>query len=121
MNAPVCRGDIWMVDWNPGRGSEQVGYRPGVVVQCDEGNHAAGANTTILVPLTTRGRPFLFYVPVPKGSLTGLRADSWANCTQVLTIDKGRLRTRTGTVPALALHDITLALAETLGIPTAIR
>jgi len=106
-----------MMDWNPARGSEQSGYRPGVIVQCDEGNHAAGARTTILVPLTTRERPYLFYVPVPKGVLTGLRADSWANCTQVFTVDKSRLRTRLGAVPHPALHAIGLALADTLGIP----
>jgi mRNA interferase MazF len=113
------RGDIWMLDWNPGRGSEQKGVRPGVIVQCDEGNHAAGARTTILVPLTTQGRSYVFYVPVPRGAGTGLRADSWANCTQVFTVDKSRLRTRLGAVPGPVLRAIGLALADTLGLATA--
>ena len=118
MNEPECsRGDIWMLDWSPGRGSEQEGWRPGVIVQCDEGNHAPGARTTILVPLTTQGRDYGFYVPVPKTVSTGLRAPSWANCTQVLTVDKSRLRTRLGAVPATALQAIGQALADTLGIP----
>jgi len=115
---PVCsRGDIWMLDWSPGRGSEQSGWRPGVIVQCDEGNHAPGARTTILVPLTSQGRAYLFYVPVPAGPATGLALDSWANCTQVFTIDKSRLRTRLGSVPPLALDAIGQALADTLGLP----
>jgi len=67
--------------------SEQEGYRPGVIVQRDEGNHAPGARTTILVPLATKERPFVCYVPVPWGAGTGLRADSWANCTQVFTVE----------------------------------
>ena len=118
MTAPECsRGDVWMLDWSPGRGSEQAGWRPGVVVQCDEGNHARGARTTLVVPLTTQGRPYAFYIPVPRGSATGLRDPSWANCTQLFTIDKGRLRTRLGSVPAPVLGAIGLALADTLGLP----
>ena len=117
MSLPECsRGEIWMLDWSPGRGSEQGGFRPGVIVQCDEGNRAPGARTTILVPLTTRSRPYAFYVPVPKGAATGLRADSWANCTQVFTVDKSRLRTRVGTVPTRALRAIGAALADTVGL-----
>ena len=120
MSELACsRGDIWMLDWNPGRGSEQAGFRPGVIVQCDEGNHASGARTTILVPLTTQERPYVFYVPVPRGGSTGLRADSWANCTQVMTVDKSRLRNRLGTVPAPVLLAIGLALADTLGLTSA--
>jgi len=106
VSAPECsRGDIWMLDWSPGRGSEKDGWRPGVIVQCDEGNHAPGARTTILVPLTTRGRDYAFYIPVPRTPSTGLRAPSWANCTQVLAA-----------VPAPALQAIGQALADTLGI-----
>lgn len=105
-----------MLDWSPGRGSEQEGFRPGVIVQCDEGNHAPGARTTILVPLTTQGRPFVFYVPVPKGAATGLRTDSWANCTQVFTVDRERLRTRLGSLPGPVLQAIGRALADTLGL-----
>ena len=117
MNGPECsRGDIWMLDWSPGRGSEQEGWRPGVIVQCDEGNHAPGARTTILVPLSTQERPYAFYIPVPKSGATGLRAPSWANCTQVFTIGKSRLRTRLGSVPPAALEAIGLALADTLGL-----
>jgi mRNA interferase MazF len=112
----ISRGDIWMLDWTPGRGSEQEGFRPGVIVQCDQGNHAPGARTTILVPLTTQGRPFLFYVPVPRGAGTGLRADSWANCTQVFTVERNRLRSRLGVVPDPALRAIGRALADTLGL-----
>jgi len=120
ISAPMpSRGEIWMLDWSPGRGSEQNGFRPGLVVQCDEGNHAPGARTTILVPLTTQGRAYAFYIPVPKGAGTGLRADSWANCTQVFTVDRSRLRTRLGSVPAEALRAIGQALADVLGLTPA--
>jgi hypothetical protein len=31
------RGDIYMVDFNPARGSEQAGYRPALIIQNDVG------------------------------------------------------------------------------------
>ena len=38
------RGDIYLVDLNPYRGSEQGGVRPAVVVQNNSGNyHSPGA------------------------------------------------------------------------------
>jgi len=103
--SPSCaRGELWMVDWSPGRGSEQAGLRPGLILQCDEGNFAPGARTTILVPLTTQGRSFVFYIPVPQGPGTGLARASWANCTQLLTVDKARLKRRLGAVPVPVLE-----------------
>lgn len=109
------RGEIWMLDFGPDHtGSEQRGFRPGIIVQCDEGNLAPGARTTILVPLTTQGRPFVFYIPIPAGPATGLKAVSWANCTQVFTVDKARLKARLGSAPAPALEAVGRALAATL-------
>jgi len=113
---PAClRGEIWMLDWTPGRGSEQEGFRPGVILQCDEGNLAPGARTTILVPLTTQGRAFSFYIPLPAGPGTGLSKASWANCTQVFTVDRSRLKVRLGQAPPAALRAMAQALTDILG------
>jgi mRNA-degrading endonuclease toxin of MazEF toxin-antitoxin module len=50
------------------------------------------------------------------GPETGLKLPSWANCTQVFTVDKARLQTRLGCVPAATLESIGGALAATLGL-----
>ena len=114
---PLCwRGEIWMLDWTPGRGSGQAGCRPGVILQCDEGNLAPGARTTILVPLTTQGRAFSFYIPLPAGPTTGLREASWVNCTQVFTVDRSRLKTRLGQVSQASLLAIRQSLMEVLDL-----
>ncbi|MBI5047390.1 MAG: type II toxin-antitoxin system PemK/MazF family toxin [Deltaproteobacteria bacterium] len=43
----VCkRGEIWLVNFNPGRGSEQKGIRPALIIQNDTGNQYA--STTII-------------------------------------------------------------------------
>jgi len=112
---PRCsRGELWLLDWSPGRGSEQGGFRPGLIVQSDLGNHAEGARTTILVPLTTQGRPYAFYVPIPRTKENGLTADSWANATQVFTVDKARLTQRLGKVTPAQLRAVEAALRAVL-------
>ena len=112
---PACsRGELWMLNFEPRRGSEQGGHRPCVIVQTDIGNHAPGARTTIVVPLTSQGRGFVFYVPVPKSRESGLPQDSWANCTQLFTVDRGRLERRLGRAGSGAMQAIDEALKATL-------
>lgn len=114
---PTCaRGEIWMLDWNPRRGSEQGGFRPALIVQSDLGNHAPGARTTMVVPLTTQGRAYVFYVPIPKGRQTGLKENSWANCTQIMTIDRTRLVERLGAVEPALMSAVGQALKDTLDL-----
>ena len=49
----VCRGEIWLVNFNPARKSNEVGkIRPALILQNDELNHG-GYPTTMVLPLTT--------------------------------------------------------------------
>ncbi len=107
-----------MLNFEPRRGSEQGGYRPAIIIQSDLGNHAPGARTTIAVPLTTQDRPFVFYVPIPKTKATGLPAPSWANCTQLFTVDKERLMKRLGKVDGGVMRQIGEAVVATLELGT---
>ena len=43
------RGEAWLVNWNPARGSEQAGQRPGIVIQNNIGNEKA--STTIVAAI----------------------------------------------------------------------
>ncbi|MBP1772469.1 MAG: PemK-like protein [Holophagaceae bacterium] len=114
---PRCdKGEIWLLDWNPRRGSEQGGFRPGIILQSDLGNHAEGARTTVVVPLTTQGRAYVFYVPVPAGRDTGLPVDSWANATQVFTVDKSRLAKRLGKAGPVAMQALARAVRAVLDL-----
>ncbi len=112
---PKCsRGEIWLLDLNPRRGSEQGGFRPGLIIQSDLGNHAEGARTTVVVPLTTQGRAYAFYVPIPKGKENGLPTDSWANGTQIFTVDKSRLAKRLGKATPVQMKALALAIQAVL-------
>jgi len=87
------RGEIWLVNFNPGRGSEQQGIRPALVVQNDVGNRFAA--TTIVAAITTTIKPYPVTVVV-SGGTSGLAHESMVNLAQLLTIDKQRLMRRLG-------------------------
>jgi mRNA interferase MazF len=82
------RGDIWLVNFNPGRGSEQQGIRPALVIQNDVGNQYAA--TTIVAAITTTIKPYPVTVVV-RARTCGLPYDSMVNLAQVLTVDQSRL------------------------------
>ncbi len=110
----VRRGEIYYVDWSPGRGSEQVGVRPALVVQNDVGN--LHSPTTIVAAISTRRvRPYPFHVNVsPQQS--GLARDSVIKCQQVQTIDQSRLGRMVGTLSSDKMRDVDLALHRSLGL-----
>ncbi len=83
------RGEVWLVNFNPGRGSEQTGIRPALVIQNDTGN--VYASTTIVAAITSTIKEFPVTVVIPTGE-GGLQRRSLVNLAQLLTIDKGRLR-----------------------------
>jgi mRNA interferase MazF len=86
--AVAARGEIYWVDWNPSRGSEQSGKRPALIVQNNTGNQLA--TTTIVVAITSRHmkKSYPFHVSVPSGVLA---KDSTIMCEQIMTIDQSRL------------------------------
>src|SRR3970040_1841421 len=87
------RGDVWLVNFNPGRGSEQRGIRPAVVIQNDTGNIYASTTIVAAIPSTIKEFPVTVVVAAGEG---GLRQKSMVNLAQLLTIDKQRLQKRLG-------------------------
>lgn len=85
------RGEIWLVDWSPGRGSEQLGLRPALIVQNDAGNSSLGYPNTIVAAISTKGKNVPFHVAIQKSPRNGLKQNSFVKCEQVMTISKLRL------------------------------
>jgi mRNA interferase MazF len=79
------RGEVYTVDFNPARGSEQAGRRPAVVVSNDAQNQHGPV--VIVAAVTSRApkRPYPFIVEIPAGVLP---KDSYVLCDQLNTIDK---------------------------------
>lgn len=62
---PPRRGEVWMVNFSPSRGSEQRGIRPALVIQNDVGNQYAA--TTIVAAITSTLKIYPVTVPLKKG------------------------------------------------------
>lgn len=104
----VKRGEIYYVDWSTGRGSEQSGIRPALVVQNDTGNQFSP--TTIIAAISTQRRqPYPFQVSV-KAEASGLTQTSVIKCEQIQTIDQGRLGRLVGMLSADKMDEVDLAL-----------
>ena len=110
----VRRGDIWVVDWSPARGSEQAGLRPAVAIQTDAANLNPAYPNTIVVTVRTKGKPVPFHVRLDPSTKNGLRSPSFVKCEQVLTISKERLHRRIGRLSAADLARVVAALRMVL-------
>lgn len=108
------RGEIYLVDFNPARGSEQAGVRPGVVVSNDVNNQHS---PVVVVAALTRTIPSKRYpqnVHLPEGS--PLRDAGTILCGQLNTIDKTRLLDKKGALTAAQINDLNRALRMSLHI-----
>jgi mRNA interferase MazF len=101
------RGEIFAVNWNPARGSEQAGIRPALVVQNDIGNSASPTTIVAAVTSSKPRKPYPFMVELTG---TSLPKASFANCAQLYTVDKERL----GRMMAIAGEDVMQRIDEAL-------
>lgn len=109
------RGDVYLADLNPSRGSEQAGIRPVIIVQ--HNNIDRFSRTVVVIPLTTNLRrakiPGTMIIPVGEGGLT---QESVALCYQIVVIDKERLKQHLGTLSSDYLRQLGDAIRYTLDL-----
>jgi len=108
------RGEVWMVNFNPGRGSEQLGIRPALIIQNDVGNQYA--STTIVAAITSSIKIYPVTVLLKEGE-AGLKQASMINLAQVLTIDKSRLQRRLGALRPETVTRVNAAVRISLDVP----
>jgi mRNA interferase MazF len=81
----VKRGEIYWVEFDPVKGSEQGGLRPALVVQNDVGNRYSPTTIVVAITRTIPPRPYPFTVVIePEES--GLSERSVINCSQMAII-----------------------------------
>ena len=107
------RGDIHLVDFEPGRGSEANKRRPAVIVSNDHANGTVtrlGRGVVTVVPVTTNvNRVYSFQVLLPRTS-TGLKRDSKAQAEQIRSVTVERIGAALGHVPQSLLAQLDEAL-----------
>ena len=109
----VSRGQIYYADLD-GKGSEQKGLRPVLIIQNDIGNKYSP--TTIIAIITTRKTKANLPTHVWLNAECGLPKESMVECEQLRTIDKVRLSKFKGTVSQEAMKEIDMAIKISLGV-----
>ncbi len=111
----ISQGEVWWADLRAPRGSEPGFRRPVVIVQGDPLNRSHLA-TAVCVPLTGNLR----WADAP-GTLrlsaraTGLRKDSIANVSQIVTLDRTVLIERVGKLSRARLELLLSGIDVVLG------
>jgi mRNA interferase MazF len=107
------RGQVWLVNWNPGRGTEQAGIRPALVIQNDIGNERAPTTIVAAISGTVKRYPMNVLIIPPEG---GLDRPSIVKTSQILTVSKERLERCLGHLVPNRMVEVDRALKLSLGI-----
>jgi mRNA interferase MazF len=102
----VHRGEIWLVNWNPSRGSEQNGFRPSLVIQNDMGSANPNYGNVIVLAISTKSSNQTLHIAIKPDLSNGLKEKSFVKCEQIMTISKDRLITRLGILDAEKMDEV---------------
>ena len=115
MKVIVKRGEIYYADLSPVVGSEQGGIRPVLIVQNDIGNKYSP--TVIAAAITSKINKAKMPTHIELNAMEyGLNKDSVILLEQIRTIDKRRLRERTGMIDDALMSKVDRAIAISIGL-----
>jgi mRNA interferase MazF len=107
------RGEIWLINWNPARGSEQAGERPALVIQNDIGNEHASTTIVAAISTSIRSYPMNVFLEPPEG---GLSKPSIVKTGQIMTVSKERLKKKLGKLNQEKMQEVNRALKLSLAL-----
>lgn len=110
------RGQLYWIDWSPGRGSEQTGRRPGLIVQADPINRSTRYTNTIVVALSSVYHPVPTHIAVEPSNENGLGRRSYILCEQIQTVSRERVKDKIGCVDHQILQKVDSALKRVLAL-----
>ena len=112
----IRRGDIYWVDFSPGKGSEPTGRRPGLVIQCDALNESK-LNTVVVLAITSN----LKFSELP-GNVVLAKGEAnmpkrcVINATQLKSVDKSSLVGKTGSLSQEKMEQVVAGLKLVINI-----
>lgn len=111
----IKRGEVFYADLSPVIGSEQGGTRPVVIVQNDVGNRHSP--TVIAAAITSKQDKSSLPTHIRiKGDSCGLAKDSVVLLEQIRTLDKTRLKEKTGRLEQSDIEKMNKALNISFGL-----
>ena len=113
----IRKGSIYWVDFSPGKGSEPIGRRPGLVIQNDILNDS-NLNTVIMLAITSTMRfgELPGNVILRKGE-ANLPKRCVINITQIKSVDKTSIKEKIGTISKKRMDEVHDGLKLVMTIP----
>ncbi len=113
----IRKGSIYWVDFSPGKGSEPMGRRPGLVIQNDRLNDSK-LNTVIVLVITST----LKFGELPGNVVlrkreANLPKKSVVNVTQIKTVDKNGLKKKIGSLTEDKMAEVHAGMKLVMDIP----
>ncbi len=108
------RGDIYLANLNPFKGSEQGGTRPVLVLQNNDGN--IYCPTLIVAPMTTQLKKTDLPTHISFEKVRGLPLPSMVSLEQIKTIDKRRILSYLGKLTREQMCEVDAACMRSLGM-----
>ena len=113
----IRKGSIYWVDFSPGKGSEPIGRRPGLVVQNDILNDS-NINTVIMLAVTST----LKFGELPgnivlKKGEANVPKKCVINATQIKSVDKTSIKEKIGTLSKKRIDEIHEGLKLVMDLP----
>ena len=113
----IRKGSIYWVDFSPGKGSEPIGRRPGLVVQNDILNES-NINTVIMLAVTST----LKFGELPgnivlKKGEANVPKKCVINVTQIKSVDKKSIKEKIGTLSKKRIDEIHEGLKLVMDLP----
>lgn len=94
----IKRGEIYWVEFDPVKGSEQGSLRPALVIQNNVGNQHSPATVIVAITRTLPPKPYPFVVVIEPAE-SGLPAQSAVNCAQMATLQQSGSASRLRPLP----------------------
>ena len=113
----IRKGSIYWVDFSPGKGSEPIGRRPGLVVQNDILNDS-NLNTVIMLAITSTMK--FGELPgnvVLKKEEANVPKKCVINVTQIKSVDKKSIKEKIGTLPKKRIDEVHEGLKLVMNLP----
>ena len=110
--ARILRGEVRWADLSPGRGHEQAGRRPVLVLSHDVFNERSG--TVIVMAITSQPQQAGFPLTLELGT-EGLSKRSWVKISQIRTLATERIGKRVARMTAEELSQVIDGLNEIIG------
>jgi mRNA interferase MazF len=112
----IRKGSVYWVDFSPGKGSELLGMRPGLVIQSDALNDSK-INTIIMLAITSTLKfgELPGNVTLDKGE-ANLPRQCVVNVTQIKSVDRRSIREKIGTLPKKKMEAVEKGLRLVLNL-----